>query len=55
MFFKIYSEGGQWRWTLYASNYKKVANSGESYWNKADCLYAISLVQSTNSSTPITE
>jgi uncharacterized protein YegP (UPF0339 family) len=55
MFFKIYIEGGQYRWTLYASNYKKIANSGEAYHNKTDCLHAIGLVMSTNSNTPVTE
>ena len=54
MFYKIYTESGQWRWTLYASNYKKIANSGESYWNKADCLHAIGLVKGS-SGAPVTE
>jgi uncharacterized protein YegP (UPF0339 family) len=45
----------QWRWTLYAANNKKVADSGESYWNKADAQHGIALVMSTNSSTPVYE
>ncbi len=38
----------QWRWTLYAANNRKIANSGEAYFNKADCVAAINLVASTN-------
>ena len=34
-----------WRWTLYAANNKKIADSGESYYNKADCEHAINLVK----------
>jgi uncharacterized protein len=45
----------QWRWTLYAANQKKVADSGESYWNKADAQRGISLVKGTNSATPVRE
>jgi len=36
---------GQWRWYLKAANNKKIANSGEGYWNKQDCLDAIKLVK----------
>lgn len=35
----------QWRWYLAAANNKKIANSGEGYMNKADCLSAITLVK----------
>ena len=46
MFFNLYTDAnGQWRWTLYAANNRKIANSGESYFNKADCLAAINLVK----------
>ena len=38
----------QWRWYLKAANGRKIANSGEGYWNKSDCLAAIDLVASTN-------
>lgn len=31
----------QWRWTLYALNGRKIANSGEGYFNKQDCINAI--------------
>jgi len=36
---------GQWRWYLAADNNKKIANSGEGYYNQRDCLDAISLVK----------
>ena len=39
----------QWRWTLLAANGRKIANSGEGYWNKADCLAAIALVKGSGS------
>lgn len=45
----------QWRWTLYAANNRKIANSGEGYNNKNDCVAAINLVANTGagSGTPI--
>jgi uncharacterized protein YegP (UPF0339 family) len=56
MYFTIYQDNAnQWRWTLYASNSKKVADSGEGYLNKQDALHGIGLVMSTNSGTPIYE
>jgi uncharacterized protein YegP (UPF0339 family) len=60
MYFEIYSiKGGliggpQWRWRLKAGNHQILA-SGEGYWNKADCLHVIALIQSTNLGTPIHE
>lgn len=54
MYFQTYKDtSGQWRWRLVASNGKYIANSGEGYINKADCLHAIDLVKSTNSATPV--
>jgi uncharacterized protein YegP (UPF0339 family) len=56
MHFSLYRDlSSQWRWTLYAANNKKIADSGESYWNKADAQHGISLVQSTNALTPVYE
>ncbi|WP_081602561.1 YegP family protein [Afipia felis] len=56
MFFFLYRDhANQWRWTLYAANQKKIADSGEGYWNKADCQHGIDLVKSTNSATPVYE
>ena len=35
----------EWRWTLFADNGRKIANSGEGYKNYSDCLHAINLVK----------
>jgi uncharacterized protein len=35
----------QWRWRLRAANRKIIAESGEGYANKTDCLAAIQLVK----------
>jgi uncharacterized protein YegP (UPF0339 family) len=51
MAFWIYRDTvGQWRWYLSAANNKKIANSGEGYWNYQDCVGAIQLVQGSHSS-----
>lgn len=42
----------QWRWTLYAANGRKIANSGEGYFNKQDCLHGIDLVAGSTG-TPV--
>lgn len=56
MYFKIYKDtAGYWRWTLYSSNYKKIADSAEGYNNKSDCQAGITLVKSTNGNTPTNE
>jgi uncharacterized protein YegP (UPF0339 family) len=56
MFFYLYRDvASQWRWTLYAANNKKIADSGEGYWNKADCQHGIDLVKGTNHATPVYE
>ena len=47
MNFYIYTDKqGYWRWYLSAANNKKVADSGEGYNNKNDCLHGIELVKS---------
>lgn len=45
---------GLWRWFLQAANNRKIADSGESYHNKQDCLGAINLVKGT-SQAPVYE
>ena len=58
MYFVLYKDQSllsQWRWTLYAANHKKIANSGEGYFNKADAKSAIALVTSASYLTPIRE
>ncbi len=55
MWYKMYQDNSsQWRWTLYAANNRKIADSGESYWNKADCRAAIDLVKSSQNA-PVRE
>jgi uncharacterized protein YegP (UPF0339 family) len=44
----------EWRWYLQAANGKKIAESGEGYRNKQDCLDAIRLVKSS-SQAPVQE
>jgi uncharacterized protein YegP (UPF0339 family) len=55
MQYHVYRDAySQWRWYLLAANNRKIANSGEGYHNKQDCLNAISLVKGS-ASTPIYE
>jgi uncharacterized protein len=45
MSYYIYKDAqGHWRWYLQAGNGRKLADSGEGYWNKQDCRNAIGLV-----------
>jgi uncharacterized protein len=54
MYFTIRQDTNhQWRWRLVAANHEIIA-TGESYYNKADCLRAISLVK-VSSSAPVYE
>ena len=44
MYYVVYKDqANQWRWTLYAANNKKLANSGEGYLNKGDCEHGLQL------------
>ena len=55
MTFIVYKDAvRQWRWTLYAANNRKIANSGEGYHNKSDALAAINLVKGSHSA-PVVE
>ena len=36
-----------WRWYLKAANGRKIADSGEGYYNEDDCIHAINLVASS--------
>ena len=55
MAFYVYRDNaGQWRWRLRAANGQTIADSGEGYVNKHDCLHAIDLVKSS-SSAPVRE
>jgi uncharacterized protein YegP (UPF0339 family) len=56
MHFKLYQDtSGQWRWTLYAANHRKIADSGEGYVDKADAQHGIALVKGAGATTPINE
>tara|TARA_R110000824_G_scaffold401715_2_gene614089 strand:- start:89331 stop:89519 length:189 start_codon:yes stop_codon:yes gene_type:complete len=47
MYYEMYKDvSGYWRWRLIAANGRIVADSGEGYHNRADCLHGISLVKS---------
>ena len=53
MSYYIYKDSqSHWRWYLQAANGRKLADSGEGYWNKQDCLNAIGLVKGS-SAAPI--
>lgn len=55
MTYYIYKDSeGYWRWKLLAANNRNIANSGEGYFNKADCLSAIKLVKGS-SNAPVYE
>lgn len=46
--FVLYKDGsGEFRWALYAANSKLIADSGEGYKNRADCIHGIRLVIET--------
>lgn len=48
--FRLYKDAvGNYRWTLFAANNLKIADSGEGYVQKQDCLHGIALVRSTTS------
>lgn len=49
MTYYIYKDANnQWRWYLKAGNDRRIANSGEGYHNKQDCLSAIALVKGSS-------
>jgi uncharacterized protein len=46
MVFVIYIDNaGEYRWRLFSSNQRIIADSGEGYVQKSDCLHGIRLVQ----------
>ena len=48
MAYYVYKDkAGEWRWYLEAANGRKLADSGEGYIDKRDCLHAIELVKGT--------
>jgi uncharacterized protein YegP (UPF0339 family) len=52
--FVLYVDGaGQWRWKLYAPNAKIIADSAESYKNRADAIHGARLVMAMAADSPI--
>lgn len=52
--FVLYRDSrNEWRWTLYAQNGRKIADSSEGYINRADAIRGIGLVASIASGAPI--
>lgn len=50
MRYVLYTDStGLYRWHLLAANNRKIADSGESYYNRSDCLSAINLVKASAS------
>lgn len=46
--FQLYRSGlirKEWRWRMRAANGRIIADSGEGYRNKADCIAAIDLIR----------
>lgn len=55
MKYVLYTDtSGNWRWRLVASNNRIIANSGEGYYNRQDCISAVNLVKGS-STAPITD
>lgn len=55
MFYVVYLDTRhEWRWRLVAANGRNIANSGEGYRNKGDCLGVIELVKSS-ANAPVRE
>lgn len=54
--FIVYKDTAEeWRWRFRASNNKIVADSGEGYVNKQDCLHGIELIKKEAPDAPIIE
>lgn len=54
--FVLYRDSrGEWRWTLYAENSRKIADCSEGYVNRADAIYGARLVASIANNAPIWE
>ena len=46
--FQIYKDGNQqWRWRLHTGTGRTIANAGEGYHTKTDCLTAVELVRAS--------
>ena len=55
MRFQVYQDTRrEWRWRLLAANNRTIADSGEGYTTKQNCLHAIGLITGT-SNIPVYE
>jgi uncharacterized protein len=53
--FHVYEDAkGEWRWNLKAANGRIIADSGEGYRDRADCLHGVALVK-RSSDAPVKE
>jgi uncharacterized protein YegP (UPF0339 family) len=49
MYYEVYHDAQSlWRWRLKAANNRIIADSGQGYHNRQDCLDGIQLVQSSS-------
>jgi uncharacterized protein YegP (UPF0339 family) len=56
MVYVMYKDAaGYWRWRLFATNNKIVADSGEGYVNKTDCEHGINLCKASANATVRTQ
>lgn len=54
MYFKVYTDvAGEYRWSFYAANHEKLADSGEGYKRKEDCLQGIEFVKGSGTAPVI--
>jgi uncharacterized protein YegP (UPF0339 family) len=54
MYFRVYLDrAGEWRWTLFAANGRKIADSAEGYMRYDNCVHGVRLVMQTSTSTPV--
>lgn len=56
MHYTIYLDAAsprRWRWTLFAPNGRKIANSGEAYISYSDCVHAIGLTANSGDASVI--
>jgi uncharacterized protein YegP (UPF0339 family) len=50
MKFTVYRDHkGEYRWRLRGNNFEPIADSGEGYRHRGDCLHAIDLIKSSTS------
>lgn len=55
MYYWVYKDNSnEWRWRLIAVNGRTIADSGEGYNNRSDCLHGIALVKGS-SNAPVRE